>query len=492
MHSSRKFFVQGLVLFCSILFFNLLLTACGDDTTTGSDGDLDTDSAEQLEDSELDGDLDLEDALEEELEAVEEEAEEEIEPTKFRFAYAQADIEPPIDSKLGGFGMPGVSRAITAIHDPILIQIALFENNAGDAFIMATVDAAGFGYDFGDHHDGVKGLRVKIANDLKGVLNIKPEHIMFSSSHSHSAPDLLGFWQLPGQGVPVDYLDDIFSKTSAAVLEAANNLQDANIYYSATVLDGYTDRDDECSDVIDNTLSIIQAQSLDGKVLATMVNFSKHPTAMGSSNSEASADFIWGFREEMKKQTEAPGMYVQGFCAAVHGPHGEGDDAWARAYDMGKIIADTTIADFSNLKLAEEYDIQHKSKEFSVEVGETYMKDALVYLNMPKRYYSLVDGVYTVDFVEAAWHKLGPIEFAGFPGEGTPEYSVTLRQHMASEGKFIVGLANDELGYIIDPESLAADDTGRLAEYELLMGIGEKMGPATYKAHEEMGWFKSE
>lgn len=506
MSNSRSSRFSLLIISLTILLSVLYFAGCGDDgTTVDGDTDGDTETVSDGDTESVDGDMeasdgDLDEIVDGDTESSEDEAEVEAEEevdiekedaTKLRFGYAEADISPPLGTMLGGYGMPGLGRATTAIHDPIMLQVALFANDVNDAFALITVDAAGFSYDFGDYHDGIKGLRKLLAAKVKDTIDLKPTHILFSSSHSHAAPDLVGFWQLPGDGVPIEYLDDIFAKAETAIAEAAENLQDAKIYFGETVLDGYTKRDSECSEVIDNTLSIIQAKSMEDELLATIVNFAKHPTSMGNGNSEASADFIWGYREEMKNQTGAPGMFVQGFIAAVHGPHGEGETAWDRTYDMGKIIADTTIAELANMTLAEEYNINHKSKEFDCEVaGETYLTTALDYLNMPKRYYTVnEDDNYVVSFLEVSWHKVGPIEFASFPGEGTPEYSFALRERMSGQGKFIVGLGNDEVGYIVDPESLAADTTGQLAGYELLMGLGETVGPTCFTAQQELGWF---
>ncbi len=129
----------------------------------------------------------------------------------------------------------------------------------------------------------------------------------------------------------------------------------------------------------------------------------------------------------------------------------------------------------------------------SCEAKGDYMVSVIELFNMPQRYiHKEGEGEnvkYFVDELEASWHKLGDAEFALFPGEGTPEYSITLRSHMASKYKFVVGLANDSIGYLVDPESLAADTSGELEGYELKMGLGRPGGPAAFEAIQSLGWF---
>ncbi len=60
---------------------------------------------------------------------------------------------------------------------------------------------------------------------------------------------------------------------------------------------------------------------------------------------------------------------------------------------------------------------------------------------------------------------------------------------MVSPWRFTVGLANDEIGDILEPQSVANDTTGRLAGYELQMGLGPLAGPTTWAAMEGLGWF---
>jgi hypothetical protein len=110
-------------------------------------------------------------------------------------------------------------------------------------------------------------------------------------------------------------------------------------------------------------------------------------------------------------------------------------------------------------------------------------------LQMPFRTISGREGAWVLDEMPVSWHKLGPVELVAFPGEGTPAYSFRLRDHVVSPLAFILANANDAIGYLVDPETAAADTSGQLEDYELRMGLGAPAGPAVWAAHEGLGWF---
>lgn len=415
------------------------------------------------------------------------------EPTGFLFGYAQTDITPPIGTVLGGFGAPGGIRKMTGVHDPLLAQVAFFANDAGDAYVMVAVDSAGYFHDFGDWGPGIAAIRRSVSEALAPDLPIEPEHILLASSHSHAATDHAGFWQESGQGSPRQMLDEHLATITEAVVEAYRNLVEADLYFGETVLEGHTGRDKGCSEVIDDTVAIVQARHKGGKTLATIVNYAKHTNLVPESNTLASADFVHGFRKEMRDRTGAPALFLNGFIAAVQdGPLSgsvPGKDFWDRTYQVGSILADTVGGVLDSLQRADTFSIEHRTAVVSCLVKGEYALLLYNLFDLLKRYVLRVDDDLFVESLEVSWHRMGPMEFAVFPGEGTPEYALALKERMVSPGRFAVGLGNDSIGYIVDPESIAKDTTGQLEGYELKMGLGPPAGPCAWEAIQSLGWF---
>ena len=408
--------------------------------------------------------------------------------SKMMLGYAEADITPPLGTPLGGFGAPGGYRTATAVHDPILAQVAFFSNDIGQSFVIITVDSAGYLFDFGEWGPGIADLRRSIAAEVADQTNLKPEHILVTSSHTHSGPDHAGFWQEPHNGPAVEILEDIISKVTAAAKEALANQVEVNLFFAHTELVGYSKRDSDCSDVIDNSVEVLQAKTLSDQVVVTIANYANHPTMMPESNTEFSADFVWGFRQEMQNQTSAPSMFIQGYIAAVHHENvPSGDGAWDPAMNLGVLLAEATLeASFSQ---AQEFDISHQWKLFSCVAEGAYVVLAYRDFDVMKRYVDDDGTTVTVEQIEASWHKLGPAEFAVAPGEPTAEISFAFKERMISPYKFMVGLGNDTIGYLIDQASIDKDQSGQLAGYELEMGLGRPGGPAFLDAMASLSWF---
>jgi len=408
-----------------------------------------------------------------------------------RFGYAEVDLTPPVGTILGGFGYPGGTRKSTADHDPQYGQAALFVNGQGQSFLLLTLDSAGYLYDFGDWGPGVAVLRQRISEALQGQVNIEPEHVLLTSSHTHAGTDLMGFWVRAGEGPDKDLLDQHITELTRISVEAADALAPAELWLGRTALPGVAKRDGPCSDVTDDSVEILQVRAPDGTVQVTIAAYALHPTFSGYDNTESSSDFVWGFREEMTAATGGPAMYLQGAIAAVHevgeSVPGEG---WERVYAMGRILADAVLAAEPGFERATEHGIEHRHQMFeSVCVGD-YMVTMYELFDMPKRYVEERGDEVIVSHLEVSWHRLGPAGFIGWPGEPTPEYSLALKARMGStDHDIMVGLANDSIGYLIDEASIAKDTSGQLEDYELQMGCGQPIGPAAWEATEAMGWF---
>lgn len=411
-------------------------------------------------------------------------------PTSMQAGYAAVDITPPDGTPLGGYGLPGGIRVTEGVHDPLYAQATVFKNDIGDAMIIMAMDSAGFFYEFAGAGPGVADVRRSIAEALKGNLKIEPQHILITTSHSHAATDHVGFWQKAGEPIDPGLLDSLETSLVQACEEAVADLQPVDLYVGQGELVGYSGRDSDCSDVIDNTVGILQPRTTDGESLVTLVNYANHPTMMGEDNRLASSDFIWGFREEMQLQTGAPGVFLQGSIAAVH----SGDlpvpgDGWDRTYNMGKLLADEVVETLPELVLGEAFDIHHRWKVVSCPIEGELVILAHEVFDIPKRRYHTEGGSYVLDYLEMSWHALGPAEFACVPGEPTPEYGFMLRDRMVRPQTFVIAQANDAMGYFVDPESIAKDTTGQLDGYELQMGLGPPGGLCMWDAHVEMGWF---
>lgn len=443
--------------------------------------------------------------------------------TKFMVGYGEADLTPPVGTVMGAYGTPGGGRKTEGVHDNLRGQVLLFVNDAGQAYMMITADMAGWFYEYGawsapngaGEAPGVREIRKNIVEALKDKLELTPESIVITSSHSHAAPDLIGFFQKTNTGPDRALLRSYRDKLVQAAKDAQANLQDATLYFGKSELVGLSGgglggksnpwKDSE----IDNSLNIMQAKDKDGKIIFTSVNYANHPTSMNMDNRQASADWVWGYREEFEKNVGGKAVFMQGPEAAVHdGPKFRdiqaqyGEVSWDTTYQIGKVVADAVQAALPNLVQAKEFDILHRAAKTSCLATGGFMMMGIQYFKVPKRTLTPVyadddpthakDPVgYTVMELEVSWHKLGDAEFAIFPGEATPTLGTLVKGHMVSAHKFAIALGNDSLGYIVEAEAVANDasENKELKNYELTMGLGEPGAPCVMKAVESLNWY---
>jgi hypothetical protein len=410
-------------------------------------------------------------------------------PLAFSIGYAQRDMTPEMGTIMGGFGGPGDERRSTGVNDPLMAQAILFTNDVNQAMLMISIDSAGMFFEFGEWGPGIREAREAIAVALKDHVDLEPHQIVITSSHTHAGTDLGGLNQGLGLGVDVDLLYDTQWHLVQVALAAAEAVAPAEISFITSELNGWTKRDSDCSPVLDNQTSSMLVQWTDSSILPLyLINFANHPTVLGSSNTAFSSDFVWGLRTAATAQgTRA--MFIQGFIAAVHGSYSQATTSgFDRALEYGQVLYEAATSGDVRPNEAN-FGIESKEVIFGCNALDSFLSRVFRFLDMPKRTVLDRDDTLFIKSIPVSWHRIGDAEFIVWPGEPSPEYSRRLKALMKSPNKFAIGLGNDAVGYIVEPESVEQDTSGRLSGYELMMGLGIEAGPCAWAASESLGWF---
>ena len=114
---------------------------------------------------------------------------------------------------------------------------------------------------------------------------------VIQSDHSHSGPDTMGVWG----GVPAAYRQMIADRTVEAIVEAFRTMQPGTLYYGTApgrdLLSNQFDYD-AANQAVDSDVRVLQARTAAGRPFATLLNFSAHPTVLGSDNRKVSGDWV--------------------------------------------------------------------------------------------------------------------------------------------------------------------------------------------------------
>ena len=394
--------------------------------------------------------------------------------------YAEVDITPAIGGKrpvyIAGYGM---NRRATGVHDPIMARAVVLESS-GKKIAFVSADLIGM------QLPTVKAIRAGLPDF---------HYVMVASTHNHEGPDVIGIWGRHPfhRGVDDEYLATVVERITAMVKQAGESLGPVTAAYG-TAEDETLLGDSRLPIVKDGVLRVVRLNKAGTSVpAALMVQWNCHPESLGSKNTLLTADFPYATVAALKKKYGCPVLYLSGAVGGLMAPPDdrvkdaagnllhEGDFEYARVYGeevaalAGKAIDAAEPVELAPFAVA--------TKPIAVPIENALYRVARS-IGVLKR-----DGhVWTGDFqsfgdpmtrerrdkptaveTEVAYIRLGDVHIACIPGEIYPELVYGKIENPADPGAdfpdapgepsveslmpgkkwLLVGLANDELGYII-------------------------------------------
>jgi neutral/alkaline ceramidase-like enzyme len=375
---------------------------------------------------------------------------------------------------LAGFGS---NRPAKGIHDPLWARAIALRNN-GVLVVMVTLDSIGI---FHNEY-------IAIREDVDPSLGI--DHIMFSATHSHEVPDTMKIWsgRIPILGYQKRYIGRVQRLAVEAVEEAVRGLAPADMYCTKVAIEpeGFV-CDAREPQVMDKQMYLMRfTEAGADNTIATIVNWGNHPETLGSHNSLVTSDFPHYLREGVEKGVPEPygveglgGMclYFQGMIGGlmtqldVEVPHRDGlrkfeEDSFEKAEALGQNLAIVACTALRGNRVWKD------TKPRIAAAGRTFLapmqgrfKWAIMLGLIHEGYYCGAKAKTEVNVI-----RIGGVVILTVPGELYPEIveggievlpgrdhdvpaleTPPLRDEMNRRARmaFVVGLANDEIGYII-------------------------------------------
>lgn len=381
----------------------------------------------------------------------------EQEAQKLQVGVSKAVINPPIGAFIAGDKQ---NRQFTGILDSLFVKAAVF-HDGNEIFALVTVDCIGLLY-----QDLLK-IRGKVAEMDLGI-PFSPEHIAISSTHTHAGPDVVGLWgkDYTQTGVDPDYMEFLVQSTADQIKIAASKLETVNPKYGITE-HGHEWAANICEEEIDRSVTVLQFLNDKGQNILSLTNFACHPTYLDAVYHEVSADYVAGFYQEMEKQLGGEHFFLQGAIGGWIQPIDKGI-SYKEVLERGSGLAKATIAALDAAKSLQSTDIQFLSKKIDLKVDNDAWRQ-LAAGGLIQR--PITDVVAT----EVAWFAIGEATFATHPGETAPIYGLQTKEMMPEGPKFVLGLAQDALGYIVKPEYFE-DQSLPHAPYMTSMSLGKDTG----------------
>ncbi len=431
--------------------------------------------------------------------------------------FARVKITPELAPNrpvwLAGFSQ---HRAATSVHDDLWAVAAVIDDGLTRVGIVS-LDAIGF------FQDDV----VQVRRALPAALKI--HYAIIDSTHNHSTPDLMGLWgpDYLHSGVDPAYRAQVIAACVSALSQAMAALQPAQVaFHEIPTRPEGSVSDTRKPIVFDCDIRVMHfVRAAGGETIGSIVGWGDHPETPWGQNTEITSDFCGYLRDALEKGVASgsgkglPGvggihMYVNGAVGGlmsttpsttVHDPFLDADfkePTHEKARALGCQLANrvlpvllSTNAVFTNhLPIG----IQAKTIELKLTNKGYYLAGFLGLINRGHVKWATLRS-------EVAILTLGDASIACVPGEIYPEivnggiesppgadFQIEpvevppLRELMPGKVKFVFGLANDELGYLVPKsqwdEKLPYTYGAKGRPYGEINSVGPDAAPTIYRA----------
>ena len=411
-------------------------------------------------------------------------------------------------------------RPAQGIHDDIWARIMVVDDGLTRIAIVG-LDAIGF------LHDEVVDIRKALPEDLK------IDYTIVCSTHNHEGPDLVGIWGASPfkSGVDTEYMQFVKNNTVMAIKSAVKNLRPAKLRFAQDLENGAKFvMDTRLPEEMDPGIRIIQAIDLEADTtLGSLISWGNHPETLWSDNLLISSDFPHYIRESIESGVKKGEKVLA---------EGIGGSAVYISSSVGGLM--TTRPSFSipdpftgeNLSGATFEKAKAQGQQIGLLILNALKRDNVVEIDkeninliaktisipLANKNFRLGFALGVINHGTTGWmnvrtevsaFQIGPASFITIPGEIYPEivnggvvsppgqdFNIpplevpSLRSFMQGEFKFVFGLANDEIGYIIpksewdeEPPYLYNDNDSPYGEEN---SIGPEAAPIVYHSLVEL------
>lgn len=396
-----------------------------------------------------------------------------------KLGYAQTDITPSLERPvyLAGFGQ---NRRATGVHDPLYAR-ALALQQGDTTLVLCALDLIGF------FQDAVQQVSARVQAEFPDV------QLIIASTHTHHGPDTMGLWGPDDRtrGVDEHYYAALKDQISAAILDSLSRLQPVAAFKTGAVQVPGLAKNARDPEIRDEELTCLQFLDENGHPMATVVDFPCHPEVLWEQNPVMTSDYPGILRQVIEQTTSAPALFFSGALGGMMTPDVQ-EHTFEEAAVMGRSLAQAALNCLAQVpaQAVGEIELEMRRAWFEVRLTNILFQVAI-------RRGLLPDPRQRQGFIKRPVRsqvnlvRIGGCWLVTVPGELLPKLGLQIKGLLQAAGApvtGIVGLANDELGYILPPEDFRypLNPLSPGEHYEETMSISKQIGPRLMAAVAEL------
>lgn len=353
----------------------------------------------------------------------------------------------------------------TGTRDPLFADALVLEN-AGKRIAVVSLDLGR-----SPNERSLESIRKRIGVDAS----------IIAGSHTHHGP-VLELSDEPGKGrgafdATLRYYAQLENTIVEAVTEAAGRLEPVRLRAGSAQVNGFNrNRQSKLNpELSDRTLAVVRAERADGSAVATVVNFSAHPTMLPSSLLEYSADWVGALKNELRTRTGGAVLFLQGSA----GDQSVDRERRPAPESMGRDLAGEVMKLQTEPVAAGTLQVKEEQFRFlsRTDYGNPFLQAAFkaAFFNelVPNYVDDYRDGVKPRLTVALLGPELGLV---GVSGEVFSGHSLSLRQRSRMRHLLFAGYANGYHQYFPTIEAAAEGGYGtNLETAPAELGAGEQI-----------------
>jgi neutral ceramidase len=414
--------------------------------------------------------------------------------------FSKSNISPPIGAPLAGFAArDGVCEGI---HDDLYARALVLESG-GSAVAFVSLDVLALPADFVN----------EVRENIQAGTGISRDAIVIASTHTHAGPVTVKTFFNPEDSLDQGFMDHVANAIVHSVDAAWADRRPARVGVGSGRVEGIgVNRRTPDKKPVDEEIGIIKVDDLSGQLRAVLMNYSCHPTVLGSDNLLATGDFPYFAVERIERELGNGGfaMFVNGTQGNISMGHSSELSAigvitpgrtFEHAEELGSKLAEATLAALEGIETSESPrvaatvavtpfpikdlpDIETAKRQLSEAERELRTlsgngaSDESMMKAKSKRLYASITDFYAREMsalrdghlpVELQAVRIDDAVFLAVPAEIFVEIGLEIKRR-SKHKTFIVGIANGYIGYL--PTAAAYEENG----YEV---VSSKVAPAS-------------